>query len=127
MTYPFFERIRSLLDEQNETIEWLTNQLEKSPRWLYNNKILTAISLEEILKISEILKFDFLKDYNEWLAENNKNPISIVSEPPPVYKKEKGLTVELKISGSYSNIGMHFADMLEAIKKQADKYGFTIE
>ena len=115
MQYPFLEKIKKLLEGKEKTIVWLAGQVGLSTKTIYNTVDINTASLEYTLKLSKILQFDFLKDYNEWLIENHQSPISTVNEPPGVYEAQKGLTVEVKVTGSYNAIGLHFADFLKAL------------
>ncbi len=66
------ERIRRRLDEQNETVVWLSRQLSCSRTNVY--KIFEKSNLDTglLMRISTILKYDFFKLYSEELRKNNK-------------------------------------------------------
>jgi plasmid maintenance system antidote protein VapI len=93
---------------------------EKTIYNLFNEE--SDLTLSQVVRASEILKYDLISEYLK--AEDR---LWLLNEPETAFKREKPITVEMKISAGYKTMGMHFADMLEAIKKEGDKYGFTIE
>lgn len=128
MDYPFTSKIDELLDKKQQTKAWLSDQLGISSRTLYNKKNFAELSLDEILLMTKALQFDFLKDYNDWLRDNAGDSISMVREPETAYqKKEKYISVELKIRGTYEAIGLHFVDLLKIIRTEGEKLGLEIE
>jgi hypothetical protein len=128
MGYDLFEKIRAILDnDKDQSLDWLVSKMGKSKKWFYNNRDIGGVALEDLLKLNSILKTDFLGDYNTWLIENNKSPISLVGEPDSKYKKEKDISVQIKITGTPQAIGLGFADLIKTISKEAEKLGLEIQ
>lgn len=125
--YPFLNRIKERLEKQEKTLKWLADEVGISPKTINNNPDITQNSLDFILRISALLEFDFLKNYNEWLIENKEQPISMIAEPEGIYQKEQGITVEIKVTATYKTFGLHFADLLDTLRKETGKHGFKIE
>jgi hypothetical protein len=125
--YPFLFKIKERLDEKKLTLKWLAEQIGITTKTFNNNPLIADHSIDFVMKISRLLDFDFFKDYNEWLIQHNEPPITAFHEPEVLPTRQNGLTLELKITGSYANIGMYFGDFLKALQKEADKYGFKIE
>ncbi|RVT97308.1 hypothetical protein EOD41_19285 [Mucilaginibacter limnophilus] len=127
MAYDLLEKIREKLAANNRDLDWLIGEFEKSKKWFYDNRDITGLSYRNILQLSRLLKFDFLKDYNEYLAEHEEEAIHLFFEPPIEYKKPaKKMTVNLSITG-VPNAFKDFDQVIDALKKEGEKHGFEID
>lgn len=123
--YPFKDLIRQNIG--NLSIDSLASAVGKSRQWVYDRTIENT-DLADTLKISEVLNFNFLADYNRWLLDNEMQPIYPITfnEPSAPYVLEKKIATHLKITAGISKYEK-FKEMLEAIEKAGDKFGFYIE
>ncbi len=63
--------IRSKLKESKHTVVWFAGQLECSRTNVYKIFAKHSINTDELLKISDILDFDFFKIYSDKLNDKN--------------------------------------------------------
>jgi hypothetical protein len=128
MQYPFFQKIRQILDQKQEKLVWLAAKIDKSERWFFNNQDINKVEMGIINMISEILDFNFGSDYNKWLIEHEQKPLAMLHEPDGTYEdKVKRVTINLKISAPDHIAENNTSTMLAEIRKLGEKLGFRLE
>lgn len=122
--YPFLKKIREKLSGKDETLGWLTAQIDRSERFVTGITAIDKVNVGDVINISRALDFDFMADYFTWLGRDIPK-LTIVSEPDEPYFKEskEDISITIKIRGKAENAGK----VLSAIKEVSKKEGFKVE
>lgn len=126
MKYPFIEKVRELLPKEKK-VEWVAEQMNKSPRWLYDVKI-EKLEIAEVEQLSQLLDFNFLNDYNRWRQERKQDTLFIANEPTAAYQQRpRKINIDFRISTTLENAEINSSKMLNTIRMDCEKYGYDFE
>ena len=126
--YPFLSRIRERLALKQNSLEWLAGQMDRSLRWVQGLKDPSYLSVIELNRLSQLLEFNFMDDYNHWLVSEHKDPLYILNEPQGEYLLSlRRVAVRLDISGSVQAAEQNMGKMLREIRKVGEEFGFSID
>jgi hypothetical protein len=132
MEYPILDIIKSKAasfnGDEGKPITKLASEIGKTSAWIYTIKSINDLTLDNILKISKALAFDFLSDYNHWLIEHDKPAISAWQEDAGSFtRKAKKIRVQFSLRGDPNDIGLNFTTIMKTLKKECDNYGIEVE
>ena len=66
------QRIKEVLEEEGRTVTWLADQMGCSREYLYKVFVRTWISTDLLVRISEVMRHDFFRDYSRTLRYKRK-------------------------------------------------------
>jgi len=121
--YPFSSKVKQLTKQKDLTLLALGEQIGRSERWVQKIDKLEDISVGYVVKISEVLDFDFMSDYYAWLKRESPDALPMLSEPSDVYRSGNDITITVTMRGNIKKAG----EMLQKIKATADGEGFKID
>jgi hypothetical protein len=122
--YPFLSKIKEKIKSKEKSVGWFIGEIERSERWVTGLKDIDKVLVGDVLKISEVLEFDFLADYHTWL--NREIPVlSIVKEPQIVYGASKAddITITINMRGNIKKA----TKVLSKVKEVTEQEGFKID
>jgi hypothetical protein len=113
---------------EGKTTEWLCGEIDRSVRWIQALKNPENLDLKDINKLSELLDFNFIEDYNQWLVLQHQPPLYIMKEPAGVYNNERRRqTVMIKISAPVKIVEDNLSKMMKEVRLSGEKLGFEID
>jgi len=129
--------IRDALRKKGITQEDFASEMGMSHRNLANLLNKNHIPIDQLVRVSKLLNQDFIKDYTDWLYENES-----VLKPykTDVLKKIRHaddddiyvslpvdqISFSLKIQGSFDTVTSEMANFLQSIKKEAEERGLHL-
>lgn len=126
MNYAFGEAIRKKIEEKGMTFVAFADRFgvtDRNLQYLFKKK---DLSIQQIVRASQILEYDFMSDYLRSLQDDGKLNFK-AEEPVQEYAKEsKGFTMSFSLSGPQENYYKYFPDLLKIIVTEAKKKGFSI-
>ncbi|KAA8483730.1 hypothetical protein BDE36_1808 [Arcticibacter tournemirensis] len=126
MDYVIGDAIRRKIEEKGMTFVAFADKFGITDRNLQYFFKRNDISLQQITRASEILDYDFVKEYLAALKEDGKGRW-IAEEPAPEYaSKQKGITTSFTIVGNQDDYYKNFPDLLRTLISEASKLGFSI-
>ena len=126
--YPFLAKVRELLKLEGKSTEWLCGEIDRSVRWIQALKNPENLDLKDLNKLSELLNFNFIDDYNTWRLSQHQEPLYIWKEPIGVYNAERRRqTVMIKISAPVKTVEDNLSKMMKEVRLSGEKLGFEID
>lgn len=104
--YPLKEKIKEVLADNDKRLPWLLGELDKSESWWFKLQSIDDLQFKTILKISDVLEFDFIVDYYKWAERSLSAGGYLVNEPQIEYDEETGMTVQFKWTGNDAQVNM---------------------
>jgi len=120
--YDFKELLKEKMEQTGDKLASILEQIDKSQSWFYDPPVFGKIPIDVILKISEVLNFDFLSDYLKHIGKDVPL-MQVLREPVVNYRKEEEITVQVSIKGDIKKLGK----VLEKIKADTDREGVKIQ
>lgn len=127
MNYVIGEAIRKKIQEKGMTFVSFADRFGITDRNLQHFFKKSDISLQQITRASQILDYDFVKEYFLELKKDGKQLLTL-EEPAQEYQtKEEHISTCLTIVGSPVNFYSNFSELLKLIISEAKKKGFTLK
>lgn len=124
------EIIRDAIRKQGITQEEFASEMGMTHRNLANLFNKKHIPIDQLMRASKLLKQDFIKDYTEWLYENetslipfkaSENLSSIINT-----KKIDQISFSLTVKGSMESVQNEISSFLKSVQQEAESRGLTI-
>ncbi|SEM65559.1 hypothetical protein SAMN05192574_101353 [Mucilaginibacter gossypiicola] len=119
--YPFKALLKEKFELTGEKLAWFLDEADVSQGWFYNPSAFIDTKLKTIMKVSEVLKFDFLSDYFRYIGKEAPT-MHVLREPAGTYGNEE-ITVQVSLKGDIRKL----SKMLDKIKTETDKEGVKIQ
>jgi hypothetical protein len=127
MDYVIGDAIRKKIEEKGMTFVAFSDKFgvtDRNLQYLFKKSDLT---LQQVVRASEILEYDFMTEYlrnkKPKYKSHQSNPV--VEEERTTYKSEK-ITMSLQVAGDISNYSTNFPDFIKSISREAEKFGFQV-
>ena len=125
MDYVIGDAIRKKIEEKGMTFVAFSDKFgitDRNLQYLFKKSDLT---LQQVVRASEILEYDFLTDYLKNKKPRYKtNNISPIVEEDREHYKQNRITTSLQVAGDINTYANNFPDFLKSISTEAEKFGF---
>nr|WP_199082920.1 hypothetical protein [Pedobacter sp. ASV19] len=127
MDYIIGDAIRKKIEEKGMTFVSFADKFgitDRNLQYLFKKSDLT---LQQVVRASEILSFDFVTEY----LKNKKSKFDFQniehSERPPKTKvKSENVTMSINLSAEITTYAKNFPEFLKNLSMEASKFGFTL-
>ncbi|WP_169305719.1 helix-turn-helix domain-containing protein [Sphingobacterium alkalisoli] len=128
MKFVIGEKIKEKVEEKGVTQKAFASAIGMTTRNLERFFERSDISINQLVKASEFLNYDFVSLYLENTA-NGKNIPFLAKENSQQYKPEirsSDISIQINIAGDVQLISKHFPDLLSKLKKEAEERGLHL-
>ncbi len=126
MKFVIGEKIKEKVEERGVTQKAFASAIGMTARNLERFFERSDISINQLVKASEFLNFDFVSLYIE-NSPHGKNIPQIVKEDSVNYQiKSKDISVQISISGDIETISKNFSSLFNKIKSEAEQRGLHL-
>lgn len=126
MDYAIGDAIRSKIEEKGMTFVAFADRFGITSRNLQYFFKRNDITLQQITRASEILEYDFVKEYLNALKKEGKGEWIVEEEPENYQLQQKGITTSISLVANPDNYYKNFPDLLRTLIGEASRLGFTI-
>jgi len=129
MTNPLQDKIRERLDAIDQTAQWLADGMGIDRKTIYTFKSLEDMSLKRILKISELLQFDFFAEFmkrGQLYSDEEIQDLYVKDPEHPYAKSSNQITATFHLVSSREQYKLSYMDLLDDIERSAQKHGFNL-
>lgn len=128
MKFVIGEKIKEKVEQNGVTQKAFASAIGMTTRNLERFFERSDISINQLVKASEFLNFDFVSLFLENTVSGKNSPI-LRSEPTQTIKSISATTdvsIQINIAGDISLIYKHFPDLLNKVKKEAEERGLHL-
>lgn len=127
MDYVIGDAIRKKIEEKGMTFVAFSDKFgvtDRNLQYLFKKSDLT---LQQVVRASEILEYDFMTEYlkNKKPKYKSSSISPVLEEERMTYKSEK-ITMSLQLAGDITNYTTNFPDFIKSISREAEKFGFQV-
>ena len=133
MKFVIGEKIKEKLEERGVTQKAFASAIGMTTRNLERFFERSDISINQLLKASDFLNYDFVSLYienskfKEYVEELGKPIVqSPVEKILKIEQPENQITFSLNLKGSFDAVSKEMPNFLTTIKKEAEKRGFQL-
>lgn len=125
MNLPIGQKIKEVLRKSGITQVYFADQIGMSRRNLERFFERDDISINQLIKASEILNYDFVEDFlnNSKYQKKGSTSLNISNDSR---KSINEISIQLHIKGEISLISKNFPELLNILKKEAERRGLSI-
>lgn len=127
MDFVIGEKIRQKVEERGVTQKAFANAIGMTSRNLERFFERKDISINQLVKASEFLNFDFVSLFLKNHSAGRKLPI-MVNEPSidSNHKQIDIISIQLNIKGDVNNISKNLPELIKKVKKEAENVGLLL-
>lgn len=127
MDFVIGEKIRQKVEERGVTQKAFANAIGMTSRNLERFFERKDISINQLVKASEFLNFDFVTLFLKNHSSGKKLPI-IVNETSVQsnHNQLDLISIQLNIKGDVNNISKNLPELIKKVKKEAENFGFFL-
>lgn len=126
MNYAIGDAIRKKIEEKGMTFVAFAEKFGITDRNLQYFFKRDDISLQQITRASQVLEYDFVKEYLDALKKEGKGGWIFEEDKPEYGKIQSGISTSITIVSNPDNYYKNFPDLLKAFIAEASKLGFSI-
>lgn len=137
MKEPIGQLIRDAIRKKGITQEDFASEMGMSHRNLANLLNKNHIPIDQLVRVSKLLNQDFIKDYTDWLYENESvlKPYKLqtvsknqATDDESIYASipVEQISFSFKVQGTFEAVTSEMASFIQSVKKEAEERGLHL-